>query len=100
MTQFLGFLIALALVTGGPGLFVEKTDAASEKAMCLVCQVTHGEAEEEAVKATRTYEGKEYGFDAFVGKLVSPRTVVVRIRSGTLPYPGPRLTEQVRVGAP
>lgn len=45
-------------------------------------------------------DGKEHGFEAFVGKLVSPRTVVVRIRSGTLPYPGPRVVEQVRVGAP
>jgi hypothetical protein len=44
--------------------------------------------------------GKEHGFDAFVGKLVSPRAVVVRIRSGTLPFPGPRLVERVRVGAP
>jgi hypothetical protein len=44
--------------------------------------------------------GKEHGFDAFVGKLVSSRTVVVRIRSGTLPFPGPRLVESVRVGAP
>jgi hypothetical protein len=45
-------------------------------------------------------DGKEHGFEAFVGKLVSLRTVVVRVRSGTLPYPGPRLVEQVRVGAP
>jgi hypothetical protein len=44
--------------------------------------------------------GKEHGFDAFVGKLVSPRAVVVRIRSGTLPFPGPRVLQRVRVGAP
>jgi hypothetical protein len=44
--------------------------------------------------------GKEHGFDAFVGKLVSARTVVVRVRSGTLPFPGPRVVERVRVGAP
>ena len=36
--------------------------AAPTKAICLVCQVKHGEAEEEPVKAVRTYEGKEYGF--------------------------------------
>lgn len=45
-------------------------------------------------------DGKEHGFDAFVGKLVASRTVVVRIRSGSLPFPGPRLVESVRVGAP
>lgn len=43
--------------------------------------------------------GEEFGFDAFVGKLVSPRGVVVRIRSGSLPFPGPRVLETVRVGA-
>jgi hypothetical protein len=44
--------------------------------------------------------GEEFGFEAFVGKLVSPRTVVVRIRTGTLPFPGERVVETVRVGAP
>jgi hypothetical protein len=44
--------------------------------------------------------GAEFGFEAFVGKLVSPRTVVVRIRTGTLPFPGQRLVETVRVGTP
>jgi hypothetical protein len=44
--------------------------------------------------------GAEFGFDAFVGKLVSPRAVVVRIRTGTLPFPGERVVEAVRVGAP
>jgi hypothetical protein len=43
--------------------------------------------------------GEEYGFDAFVGRLVSSRSVVVRVRSGSLPFPGPRLLERVRVGA-
>lgn len=37
-------------------------EAAPEKAICLVCQVTHGETEEEPVKAVRTHAGKEYGF--------------------------------------
>ncbi len=36
--------------------------AAEKKAMCLVCVVSHGEAEEEEVKAVRPYGGKEYGF--------------------------------------
>jgi hypothetical protein len=44
--------------------------------------------------------GSEHGFDAFVGKLVSSRTVVVRVRTGTLPFPGQRVVETVRVGAP
>ncbi len=45
-------------------------------------------------------KGDEFGYDAFVGRLVSDRTVVVRIRSGSLPFPGPRVLERVRVGAP
>lgn len=44
--------------------------------------------------------GDEFGFDAFVGHLVAPEPVVVRIRSGTLPFPGTRVLEEVRVGAP
>jgi peroxiredoxin len=36
--------------------------APSGKAVCLVCKVTRGEAEEEPVKATRSHEGQEYGF--------------------------------------
>lgn len=36
--------------------------SAAEKALCLVCSVTHGESEPEPVRATRTHEGKEYGF--------------------------------------
>jgi hypothetical protein len=44
--------------------------------------------------------GAEYEFDAYVGRLVSPRAVVVRVRSGPLPFPGPRVVEWVRVGTP
>ena len=44
------------------GVAVGPASAAGKKAMCLVCVVAHGEAEEEEVKAVRTYEGKEYGF--------------------------------------
>ena len=36
--------------------------AAPAKAVCLVCKVTKGEAEEEPVKAVRSFEGREYGF--------------------------------------
>ena len=35
---------------------------AAKMAICRVCVVNHGEGEPEAVKATRTYQGKEYGF--------------------------------------
>jgi len=44
--------------------------------------------------------GTEHGFDAFVGKLASSHAVVVRVRSGPLPFPGPRVIEWVRVGTP
>jgi hypothetical protein len=44
--------------------------------------------------------GEEFGFEAFVGRLVSPRAVVVRVRSGTLPFPGPRVVQRIRVGTP
>ena len=36
--------------------------AAAKTAMCRVCVVNHGEGEPEAVKATRTFQGKEYAF--------------------------------------
>ena len=36
--------------------------AAPAKALCLVCKVKHGEAEEEPVRAVRTHAGVEYGF--------------------------------------
>jgi peroxiredoxin len=36
--------------------------AAAKVAICRVCVVDHGEGEPEAVKATRTYQGKEYAF--------------------------------------
>ena len=48
-------LLSLAIVPGAP-------DAAEKTALCPVCKVMKGEAEEEAVKAVRTHEGREYGF--------------------------------------
>jgi hypothetical protein len=42
--------------------------------------------------------GSEFGFDAFVGRLVSEHSVVIRIRSGSLPFPGTRTVEAVKVG--
>jgi hypothetical protein len=45
-------------------------------------------------------DGKEFGFDAFVGHLVADRGVVIRVQKGDLPFPGPRSLEWVRVGAP
>ncbi|HEY3496126.1 MAG TPA: hypothetical protein VGK73_15615, partial [Polyangiaceae bacterium] len=44
-------------------------------------------------------DGKEFGFDSFVGHLVADRAVVVRVQTGSLPFPGPRTVEPVRVGA-
>jgi peroxiredoxin/YHS domain-containing protein len=52
-------LAALLLVAG---LAPRSLQAAPAKAVCLVCKVTKGEAEEEPVKAVRSYEGKDYGF--------------------------------------
>ena len=52
--------LAAVLTTAGPAMLT--ADAAPAKAICLVCKLTHGEAEEEPVKAVRTHEGKEYGF--------------------------------------
>jgi hypothetical protein len=42
--------------------------------------------------------GAEFGFDAFVGHLAAERAVTVRIRTGTLPFPGERTLEEVQVG--
>jgi hypothetical protein len=43
--------------------------------------------------------GKEFGFDAFVGHLTADKPAAVRIRKGTLPFPGPRTLQEVQVGA-
>jgi peroxiredoxin/YHS domain-containing protein len=51
-------LLLAALLVG----VVAPAIADGKKAQCLVCRVTHGEAEDEEVKAVRTYEGVEYGF--------------------------------------
>ena len=56
---FAVLLGALQLVGPFP---MRDAGAAPAKAACLVCKVMKGEAEEEPVKATRAYEGKEYGF--------------------------------------
>jgi hypothetical protein len=44
-------------------------------------------------------DGKDFGYEAFVGHLVAERGVVVRVQTGSLPFPGPRALEPVRVGA-
>jgi hypothetical protein len=44
-------------------------------------------------------DGAEFGFDAYVGRLVSEHGVVIRIRRGVLPFPGTRTLEEVKVGA-
>jgi len=36
--------------------------AATEHGRCLVCEVLHGEAEDDPVRAKRTHAGREYGF--------------------------------------
>ena len=49
------------------GLLVATTAAGADRpaartGMCMVCAVTHGEAEPEPVKAVRVHDGTEYGF--------------------------------------
>jgi len=56
-----GILYVGLLMAAGAGT-VERASAEGNKAMCLVCKVTRGEAEEEEVKAVRTHAGKAYGF--------------------------------------
>ncbi len=62
MKQLTAVLFTLLLLGAGPAFLNEHTDAAPSQAICLVCKVTAGEAEEEPVLAVRTFEGKEYGF--------------------------------------
>lgn len=59
MKWIAGTLMAALVMVAGPA---PGHAAASAKAACLVCQVTKGEAEEEPVKAVRSYQGREYGF--------------------------------------
>ena len=46
-----------------------------------------------------TANGKEYGFDAFVGTVASSKPAVLRLRSGSLPFPGKRRQKLIRVGS-
>ena len=61
MTRILRLTIT-ALLLFAATLALSGEAAAAKMAMCRVCVVNHGEGEEEEVKATRTYQGKEYGF--------------------------------------
>lgn len=54
-------IAAALLAFAGTASETVATEAPS-KGLCLVCQVTSGEAEEEPVRATWIHEGKEYGF--------------------------------------
>ena len=60
MKRLLRCWMAALLVMASLGM--EDASASAAKASCLVCKVTKGEADEEPVKAARTYEGKQYGF--------------------------------------
>jgi hypothetical protein len=42
--------------------------------------------------------GKEHGFDAFVGTVASSKPAIVRLRTGSLPFPGKRRSKLVHVG--
>ncbi len=42
--------------------------------------------------------GKEYGFDGFVGTVASSKPAIVRLRTGSLPFPGKRRSKVVRIG--
>src|SRR5262245_3409036 len=56
--KVLGILLLACLATG----LGAAAGAAEKNAVCPVCAVTKGETAEEAVKAVRTYQGREYGF--------------------------------------
>ncbi len=61
MKRFVTSLMALVSVLGMLATPLA-AHAATKMAVCVVCQVRGGETEPEEVKATRMYEGKEYGF--------------------------------------
>ena len=42
--------------------------------------------------------GKEFGFDGFTGTVASSKPAIVRLRSGSLPFPGKRRSKRVRLG--
>ena len=59
MKKMLGTLFVAALVSTLPAWRIA---GAAEKAVCLVCKVSKGEAAAEPIKAMRRYDGKQYGF--------------------------------------
>lgn len=46
-----------------------------------------------------TANGKEYGFDGFVGTVASSKPAVLRLRTGSLPFPGKRRQKLIRIGS-
>ena len=52
----------LLLVLAAAPVLPRVASATPDEAVCLVCKVMEGKAEEEAVKAVRTHEGQEYAF--------------------------------------
>ena len=60
MQRLFSSLIVLTLCLGV--VRIAPVTAAVKQGICVVCQVRSGESEPEDIKATRTHEGKEYGF--------------------------------------
>jgi len=58
----LAILVVVIGCTAVAALRPAEAAAPPTKAVCLVCRVTKGETEEEPAKATRSHEGKTYGF--------------------------------------
>ena len=60
MKHLLRIIVAAVLATSAAP--IHRVAAAPAKAVCLVCKTMEGKAEEEPVKAVRSFDGKEYGF--------------------------------------
>jgi len=54
--------VAAAAMTHPFAARADAAESAAKVAICHVCRVHHGEASPEPVKASRTYDGKTYGF--------------------------------------
>ena len=94
--RMIGFTWVLAVAMTAVGVSFA---AAAERAICIVCQVKHGEAEPEDVKATRTYEGVTYSFcsDRCAKEFdASPASFV----PSSYPHPAPELTVTDLTGKP
>jgi thiol-disulfide isomerase/thioredoxin len=98
MLLFLGFSLPATPVMSHDASSAP-SDGSRKMAMCSVCRVNHGETKPEEVKATRTWNGTEYGFCSEKCAETFDADPAAFVLS-ELPYPAPALNAKSLDGKP